>query len=553
MIQLAPLLLALTVTAVPTKAGVSAVEIHGNQYIAKILTSPNGYEATLVLTFEDPDALLLATSVAVSATEVNPTVLQPRLPDGVFLPARFPVVVQVDQGSVAGVTFQKGYTVELITRHLSLRSYSPLRLFKAPNNGTFADVSNSIGFGSFRARGSAGSFSEFVIAADLRRDAMVIEKKFLAVKTLLDNHNNGVDILVLTYNTLDGLRSSAFSAYQDGNLPQAIGYVESMLDTVDAEAGISIEAIYEGEGDESLAGNLFGALESLRASLELLALGEPEETETLTKKLTTTAGHRLLLQVTFKGRQALDIDDFNIWAEDVDPIDPSLLARLPLGVQIPDGFPVLIHVDPGSNDEQGFRGEAQFEVITDEVDFLSDTLVRLFKAPDGGLFRDITGTYGLGSFRARGSAGSFSELILARDLRGNAAVVTFKFAALETLLSGYEGEIGAGVFSQLTAFLEAAKAAYLANDVASAKTNLDDFVSLVETQSGDGIPDIWLSTDGTLRVNVAARLLGAARSLCFNLVIERSPATDPADANRDGVVDELDVFYILSRVFPSPS
>ncbi|MCP4654192.1 MAG: hypothetical protein GY856_02115, partial [bacterium] len=53
------------------------------------------------------------------------------------------------------------------------------------------------------------------------------------------------------------------------------------------------------------------------------------------------------------------------------------------------------------------------------------------------------------------------------------------------------------------------------------------------------------------RVNVTALLNGAARTLRFSLVLKRSPpAVDQADANRDGNVDILDVFYLINRVFP---
>ncbi len=551
MVHLAPLLLTLAFVGLPVKTGVSSVEIHGNQYVAKIVTDVTGYEALLVLTFESPDATLDATSLDVSATEVNPAVLQARLPAGVFLPARFPVVVQINQGVDVGtaVTFQNGFTVELVTRHLELRSFSPFRLFKAPDGGAFEDITHSIGFGSFRARGSAGSFSEFVIAADLRPQARIIETKFQNVQTLFDDHN-GAGIAGPTYNLLDSQRASAWSAYLVDNLPQAIDDTESMLDTIDAGSGVTIEASYDGGTDESLAGNLFGAVESLRTSLELEDLGDPDQTESVTTHLSTGGGRNLVLRVTFKGRQAIDLDDFNVSAEEVDPTDAALLARLPAGVVIPSEFPVLIHVDPGSNAEQAFRGRASFEVETDDIDFFADSNVRLFKAPDGGAFTDITETYGLGSFRARGSAGSFSELMLVRDLRSNAAVLTAKFLALETRLQLHENDIDAVVYARLSSLLDQAKTAYQSSDLDTAKDRIDAFIDLAEAESGDGVPDIWVSTAGTLRVNVAAALLSAARTVRFNLVIERSPVADPADANRDGVVDELDVFYVLRRVFP---
>lgn len=552
MIHLAPLMIALTAVGL-LPPGIDLIEIHGNQYIARISTA-NNFEAELVITFESPDLLLAVTSLDVSATEVVPTSLQARLPPGVFLPARFPVVIQVDQGSdlLTAVTFDNGYSVALRTPDLELRSYSPYRLFKAHNGGAFEDLTSSIGLGSYRARGTSGSFSEFVIAADMRPQGQILEQKYQDIQTVLDDEN-GVGITAGTYNVLNGELGASYSAFQAANLPLAVDNAEAMLGTIDAESGISIEASYDGGADVSLAGDLTGAVESLRAALEIAAMGDPVQTEAVSKHLTTGGGHSLLFQVTFEGRQAIDLDQLGVSAEDVDPIDPGLLARLPAGVQIPAEFPVLIHVDPGSNDEQVFRGEVAFEAETGDVDFLTDSNLRLFKAPDGGAFTDITATYGLGSYRARGTSGSFSELMLVRDLRGNAAVISDKFQALDTLLQSHQADIDAGVYATLSTLFGNAQTAYQNSDLDTAKDQLDAFVDLVETQSGEGVPDIWVSTAGSLRVNVAAKLLGAARSVRFNLVIEQSPATDPADANQDGVVDELDVFYILNRVFPSPS
>ena len=83
-----------------------------------------------------------------------------------------------------------------------------------------------------------------------------------------------------------------------------------------------------------------------------------------------------------------------------------------------------------------------------------------------------------------------------------------------------------------------------------ALAKFDAFLDLVETRSGHGVPNIWVSTAAAPLVNVAAKLLSAVATTRFSLVIEGSPELDPADANGDGVVDALDVFYLINRVFP---
>jgi len=129
-------------------------------------------------------------------------------------------------------------------------------------------------------------------------------------------------------------------------------------------------------------------------------------------------------------------------------------------------------------------------------------------------------------------------------------VLTAKFLTLRGILTTHQADIEPCVYAQLGMLLDDAETAYLGNDLLLALAKLDAFLALVEQQSGRGVPDIWVSTAGVTRVNVAAKLLSVAATVRFSLVIESSPALDPADANGDGVVDALDVFYLINRVFP---
>ena len=217
---------------------------------------------------------------------------------------------------------------------------------------------------------------------------------------------------------------------------------------------------------------------------------------------------------------------------------------------IPSEFPVLIHVDAGSNVEQVFRADIAFEVETDDIDFFRDTQMRLFKAPDGGTFSDISETYGLGSFRVLGKSGSFSELLIVRDLRSNTDVLIAKFLNLRQILINNQSEIDPPVYATLDLLLDEAENAFIAGDFALALTKIDAFLAEVEEKSGRGIPDIWVSTSGVSQVNVAAKLISEGATTRFSLVVERNPLADPADVNRDGVVDAADVFYVINRVFP---
>lgn len=136
--------------------------------------------ADLILTFDDVTGLSTA-SLGISAQLVSPTdpTLLARLPDptSVSLPTAISALITIEPPLTGGLSFDRVVTVEIDTELLQYTAGSPFRVFKAPLNGDFRDITREVSPGSVRARSGTGSFSQFMIVADLRASEDVIEEK----------------------------------------------------------------------------------------------------------------------------------------------------------------------------------------------------------------------------------------------------------------------------------------------------------------------------------------------------------------------------------------
>jgi hypothetical protein len=266
-------LLALVALAVPGAAvadGIASLEVDGNQATAEIAL-PGGLGADLTLTFENAVGLSAA-SLGLSAEAVNPldAALLARLPGGslVSLPAAFPVLVRVQPEENSPLSFSGVYQLSLHTHNLQFVAGCPLRIFHASAGGPFADVTSSIGTGSYRGGATGGSFSEFLILSDTRPLVTVIAGKFAALDGLLTAHGSAITPEVLSQ--LDALADAAQAAYDQNQLADAIEQLELFADLVKSASGAAISDVWRPTGDvTNVAGLLRAATATLRFSINL--------------------------------------------------------------------------------------------------------------------------------------------------------------------------------------------------------------------------------------------------------------------------------------------
>jgi hypothetical protein len=223
------------------------------------------------------------------------------------------------------------------------------------------------------------------------------------------------------------------------------------------------------------------------------------------------------LTLDFEQVVGLTAANLGLSAQLVDPKDPNLLSRLPAGglITVPGLFPVMVRVQPPAAGGLSLSGIYAFGLHTPNLEFAANCPLRLFSAAEGGPFSDITTAMGAGSYRVRGSRGSFSDFLIVADARPLASVVSQKFDAIDNLLAIYAGAIPGPLLDDLNRQIQAARAYDRAGDEAAAANAVDGFADTVRSHSGTAIPDVWRAS-GDLP-NVAGQLRAAAGTLRFSL------------------------------------
>jgi len=218
--------------------------------------------------------------------------------------------------------------------------------------------------------------------------------------------------------------------------------------------------------------------------------------------------------LSFENVVGLNLANLGLSVQRIDLLDPTFLARLS-GASVPAAFPLLIRIEPPANGGLSFSGVATLEIHTHNLQFTTNCPLRLFKAPLGGPFEDITAGMGVGSYRARGTSGGFSEFILVADPLPIDQVIAGKFNRLQTLLERYDGSMPEALYADLEARLAAARAATSRGAIREASREIDGFLAVVEQHSGSDIPNVWRSARDV--ENVAGYLRAAATTLRFSL------------------------------------
>ncbi len=223
------------------------------------------------------------------------------------------------------------------------------------------------------------------------------------------------------------------------------------------------------------------------------------------------------LTVRFENVVGLTPANLGLSARLVDPTSPGFVTRLTSGVSLPAAFPLVVKISPPATGGLSFSGTVAVELYTHDLQYTIGSPFRLYSAPDGGAFSDITNFVGSGSIRSGGSKADFSEFIIAADLRPLPAAIQDKYARLGSLLNQHAGSMNASLYSELRSLYDASARAYAGGAIVAAIQYLEAFSSRVKAASGSGLPDVWRSSRDL--TNVAGSLRSAAQTLRYSLTL----------------------------------
>ena len=242
-------------------AGVT-VAVAGNTATADIELA--GVEAELILTFDDASNLS-AQSLGISAETVslNDVALLARLPPGglASLPSALPLLITVEPPALGGFSLRNTVRAEIHTHALPYAAGSSLRLFKAPLNGAFRDITDEVAPGSVRTRGTTGGFSQFLVLVDLRATASVIDEKLASLRSRL------LALPATERTPLEAQLAAAEQALDEARYADAIAVLDAFRARVSARAGSFIPNAWTPTSCEgNVAGDLLGGAASLKFS-----------------------------------------------------------------------------------------------------------------------------------------------------------------------------------------------------------------------------------------------------------------------------------------------
>jgi hypothetical protein len=221
------------------------------------------------------------------------------------------------------------------------------------------------------------------------------------------------------------------------------------------------------------------------------------------------------LFLTFDSPIGLTASNLNVSAQIVNPSAPALQARLPGGgqVTVPSGFPVMISVNPTTSGGFEFLNSAEVELYTTTLGFNAAIPYRLYKAPSGGQFYDITEDVLAGSIRCRARTGGFSDFMMVVDARSPTEVIEDKYAFLEARLA--DDDIEPLTRTALQLDLDESLEEFLEGDYSDAREELDDLELRVAATAGTAIPNRWIA-GGSLD-NIAGSVQSEAVALDYAL------------------------------------
>lgn len=256
--------LAFAQTVTPTN-----VTITKNKLQAK-LNVTNLIALDLLVEFENSIGLS-ANNLDISATLVTPndaSVLDRLNSNDINLISTFPVVVSITPKADSGFAFEGLATVEIYTKAVDYNAAMPARLFRSHANGDFEDITSMVSAGSIRARGSTGSFSDFMILLDQRSHAQKIDDTYAQLSQLVSQHSDLLSPVLATalQASLHNLQSTLFAA----DYVAALTLVDDLITLVENASNEQITTVWRSSNDLiNMQGELLTYLKTLRYSLRV--------------------------------------------------------------------------------------------------------------------------------------------------------------------------------------------------------------------------------------------------------------------------------------------
>lgn len=256
---------------------------------------------------------------------------------------------------------------------------------------------------------------------------------------------------------------------------------------------------------------------SFAVSAQSLPVAVEVNGQVATVRIGTPATPVAHMTLTFDDASKLTPANLGVSAELINPSSAALLTRLSDAQLLrPDAaFPLLVTVEPPAAGGLAFNRTVRVEIHTHALVYSVGSSYRLFKAPLGGQFLDITDEIAPGSVRARGTTSGFSQFLVLTDLRQSDVVVAEKFDALRAVLA----TLAASEREPLETMLDDAEAAVAGEDFVAAGNSLDAFRARVSARAGNGIAQKWQA--GGALANPAGSLLAGAATLKFSIAYLR--------------------------------
>ena len=223
------------------------------------------------------------------------------------------------------------------------------------------------------------------------------------------------------------------------------------------------------------------------------------------------------LTFTFDDASNLSANSLGLTAQLLDIADSRLLARLPDAhlLSIPGTLPLLVTVTAPASGGLSFRRTGRFELHTHLLPYSIGSNLRVFKAPVGGRFEDVTEEIAPGSVRARSRYSGFSQFIVLPDLRPTSSVVARKIERLRTRVA----TLPAAEQAPFATYLDMVEASVAREDYGNAIAALDLLGARALARAGHGLSDEWRA--GRDADNQAGDLLAGAATLKFSIAYLR--------------------------------